>query len=136
MKLIKSNESVEINSKFYNFLAVNKDLLITDIVKKKIDEALSVVNDDIDAIKKSLYSKDANKDDYEYAYNYLDRECNIFKFAKKDPLKPTQGSFRKPEDDIKPWVKNVKEIVTTIGTVASIAAMAYAGFGKKGNSVK
>ena len=66
-----------INPKFFNFLAISKDIAMTEGVKRKIKSSLSLESEEITEIKQILYSPKARVDDYEFAYNYFDRELNL-----------------------------------------------------------
>ena len=119
-----------INPKFFNFLAISKDIAMTEGVKRKIKSSLSLESEEITEIKQILYSPKARVDDYEFAYNYFDRELNLFKYARKDPVKYASSSYHK-DADINPIIKNAKEVIIALCTIGSLIVTAYVSGGKK-----
>ena len=126
-------EKETINNKFFNFLATSKNIAMTDAIKKKIEESLSLESEEIASIKPTLFSSEANVDNYEFAYNYFDKELNLFKYAKKEQPKYTNQSTYNKDADINPIVKNAREIITAICAVGTLFVTAYLGSLKGGS---
>lgn len=127
--------NVEIHPKFIKYLRSAKDLAITDLVLKKIKDALSIDSDDNERIWDIIITN-SSKDEYEYAYNYLDKEFNVFKLAKKDvntrvTSNYANGSKGGVPEKISSWAKTATDVVKFVTVAAALLGISLALGGKK-----
>lgn len=116
-------QSQDIHRKFIRYLKSAKDLAVTGILLDNIADTLSIKSSDNNRII-AIVINDSSKDDYEYAYNYLDKEFNVFKHAKKDINTRVTANYASGKsstpDKITSWVKTGSEILKFITVAAGI----------------
>lgn len=130
-------QNLTIHHKFLKYLRGAKDLAITSITEKKILEALAVKSDENEEILGIVINGNSSKDEYEYAYNYLDKEFNVFKLCKKDINTRVTPNYAgaKPKQDtatkVKTWSDTIGSVVKTVAVAAGILGISLVIGGKK-----